>query len=310
MSYSNTPSNAPETRVSSAAEHVLTSYPWENTANRVLAWKNTSSTRSESLPLSAWTNAIKATGGVLGIGWYNHTVNTVTKCTFYNAITDSNNGWQTVTINNEHIEHAASTPVYTVAGHQSIRDKLDSDDVTATCITVNEIKTHIDVTDRNTFPLQLAPRRPINMFETSYKTEQHWNSVSTFTPVTDAAKHVIEHIPWQYPRDRFLAYNASHNPETMIPNADKWVKLLKCSGGQVIIGWFDPDKNAIDQITYYDTLDVDDEETGTMDFRYFKTKSSMSGKESKYVIKETLHDSRLLPTVLSIHGLDKTEFER
>lgn len=299
----------PSTTVTPDAKTILTDCIWENATNPILQYETDHPNQVASLGLMEWMDAIKATGGVIGIGWYNHEIDATTKYTFFNPITDSNNGLHTVTTRNEHTTDERSVPAYNVAGHQSIRDKINDEKSIATCVTIDEIQKNIPVNKWDTFPLQLAPSRDINMFNKTYSDEQHWDSISSYIPVTEAAIEVIQNIPWQYPRDRFLAYHSSNDPRTIIPNADKWVKLLQCSAGQLIIAWFDPNTQIIDQITYYDTHNVNGE-TGNMDFRYFKSNKELSGKESKYVIKETLNDSRLLPTVMSIHSLDLTEFKR
>ena len=290
--------------VTDAARSILQDCIWEDAASSILKYDAPHPRVKEIPEFSDWLRVMKVTGGVIAIGWYDSDVDKVVEFTVLDVGTDKNNPLKQVNaaVSRLGILRKEDLPSYQTGGHQSIHDSLDSDYLATICVTINEVRESIPVDDRADFPLNLSRQRSINMFDHDYTPEGHWDEITEYIPVTDPAVEVIKRVPWADPRDAFLSYATTTDPGSFIPDAHQWLKIMKQTAGQIITAWYDPDYNTINQITYYELR-----ENG--EFRFFTTTTDLSDKTSIHQFKETLTDSRLIPTALSIHGLDMNEFK-
>lgn len=288
--------------VTDTARSILIDCVWENTVSDVLKYDAPHPRMKEIPDFSDWIHVMKATGGAVGIGWYNTEKTAFVEFTMLNAATDSNNPLEKVITDMSRVTGPGGTPEYKASGYQDIHDNLDAEDITPICVSTTEIQRSLPLAEQRHFPLKLSPQRELNMFDYDYSDGINWNTITEYTPVTDPAREVIERVPWTEPRDEFLSYATTPDPQSFLPNANEWMKIMKETAGQIITAWYDPDYNTIDQITYYELRE-------NHEFRYFTTTTDLADKTSIHEFNETLTESRLIPTAMSIHGRNIDEFK-
>lgn len=306
----NPPTDITEQKVSDAAARVLRDCIWDSTVECIVKYANANRVNKSDVDVRKWLKAIKATGGMIGIGWYNESTDAFAEYTLWDAASDLEFKLRRLVFNPDATETTYGTrkrddvyPITSTTDKSYIKHKLNTESLRPICLTVDEIQSLIDIKHKDLLNLPLSVHRPHTVFDSDYTQGKHWREITDFTPVTDPAREIIARTPWTNPRNKFLSYGAANNPESFLPNPNEWVRLLQITGGQILIGWF-TQVNKINTITYYDLDSSEGWKTNQASIKQYDVDDRETDTCSEYIINQQMNEKYVKPMCLSIHSSD------
>ena len=310
-------------RVTDAAKRILSDCPWESTVRCVLDYAENTNTSSghaacvnhqetidgvdEYPNVEEWVNVMKATGGVIGIGWYHSEIGELVEYTVLDPVSNPSDSMTRVVVNESRLDdvsseasksNATSLPVYQPTGHPYLVGKIDADALTPIALTIGEVKNSLSVHDQQSFPLSTYSKVPLNIFD-HQAPSKNWGGIDEYVPVTNPAKTLITQTPWVKPRNSFLAYDAANNPRDFIPTTSEWVKMLKVTGGQVQIAWYDTHAELIDTITYLAIETSQGHTRDVIELDELTRNEQNTDVTTKRDIRRRINESQLKPIAIS-----------
>ena len=228
------------------ANEILHAARWNESVEPIISYASSQKTSPDTIPVAGtWGKALKATGGLVAIGWVDHPSGEIDKVTFYHP----EDRFKTIhNIGNKEEQHINKSGYPKMSGY--IYDDTDLATLTPTAITVEKLQDKLAETENDAINDITPPTDLTSLFAKTHPNKQ-WdrNNPTPDITVTPHALTKIKHCCWN------LMVKVKYQYETL-PNQDALTAediktTLLATAGEVAIGWYDTEKDAIMHITFF-----------------------------------------------------------
>lgn len=276
------------------ASRILHGARWEESVKPIISYTQKNTSQSETIPTAeTWGKALKATGGLIAIGWVDNPNDGIDKITFYHP----EDRFKTIhNINQPAEQHVTGTGYPQWSGY--IYDDTNAKTLTPTVVTLGKIQ-KLFIGSKSKFIRDISlPANMVSLFTTQNPDGKlDWENPSTNTTTTPHALEKIKHCGWNLMEEVKYQYNTQKDKHVLSPE-DIETTLL-ATGGEVAVGWYDTQTESVRSITFFSP----DQDIGNV--RFATVHPNLQYGSTLSDIKESLNVDHFRPIFMSVEHVSE-----